>query len=112
MLLHISNGMCQSNISSTGELDTNIITIDSVLISIEEIRNANAKFVELEYQKQINEHLIDVIQNDSAFIDELYFDMGLIEYNKDKEIKKIKTERNILGGTTAIAVILLIISIL
>ena len=44
---------------------------DNVLIHIEAIRVANAKMIELKYEKQINENLREVIRIDSTIISSL-----------------------------------------
>lgn len=50
---------------STGE---RVNPIDSVLISYDDLRLANSKLIELEYEKQINNNLRSVISNDSIVI--------------------------------------------
>lgn len=85
---------------------------DTVCIPVELLRVANAKMVELEYEKQINENLREVVYNDSIVIDDLY---NTIEHNGvvyAANINKVETQRNIAIGTSAILLVLFIISLL
>lgn len=84
---------------------------DSVLVAYEDLRTANAKMVELEYEKQINEQLGNVIRNDSLIISGLDANLkNVIEVHK-LQTKKIKRQRNILAGSTVTAVFCLILSL-
>lgn len=85
-------------ISFTGEQQQ----IDTfVLVPTSALRIANAKMIELKYEKEINEELRKVIINDSTIIKKLQISLenNAIEYNT--KIKKIKKQRNIFIGTTA-----------
>ena len=93
--------------SLTGELKE-----DSVLISIDDIRKANAKMIELEYEKQINCNLTDIINNDSIAIRLLNQRITDIQIEDGRTIRRLKTERNTLGGLSIGLTILLIIAIL
>ena len=111
-LLSCSTSWCQTNkdvsLSSTGGVRVN----DTVCIPVELLRVANAKMVELEYEKQINEHLREVVYNDSLVIDDL---RNTIEHNEvvyAANINKVETQRNIAIGTSAILLVLFIISLL
>lgn len=94
------------HISSTGGVN------DSVYISIEDLKVANAKMVELKREKQINAELKKVVSNDSVIINSLREDIYAIENIHREKEKNIKKERNVFIGTTIGTVILLIISIL
>ena len=85
---------------------------DSVLIAYDDLRKVNSKLVELEYEKEINNNLKDIIANDSIAIDNLKSGINRISADADKQINKAKRERNIAGGIGIVAVILLFISIL
>lgn len=108
--LNCSTSYCQSKdsvcIPSTGE-----VIQDSVLISIDDIRKVNSKLIELNYEKEINDKLISVIDNDSIIIDALErrYNNSVEAFNK--QIKTIKKERNIYFCSSAIAVIALILSL-
>lgn len=85
---------------------------DSVLVSMEAIKIANAKMVELNYEKEINRNLRDCIQNDSILISDLHTNLSACEINKDKEVAEIKKQRNIAivaGGATSLLFLLLFI---
>ena len=92
-------------ISSTGGQD-------SILIAYDDLRKVNSKLIELEYEREINSNLKDIICNDSIAINVLNSKIVGMERKHDKEIKKIKTQRNIAGSIGLGAIILLIISLL
>lgn len=71
---------------------------DSVLISIDALKIANAKMVELDYEKQINEELKNVVKTDSALIDALQLNLNSCETTCEDNITKIKKQRNIAIG--------------
>ena len=80
---------------------------DSVLVPVELIKIANSKMIELEYEKEINSYLRNIIQNDSAiynalFISHDYYESKSIECEEAyiRDTKKYKKQRNILGGTS------------
>lgn len=114
-LLSCSTNLLISSVSansSTGGLKQDSLAHDSILISYNDLRKANSKLIELEYEKAINEHLRDIVNNDSVAI------VGLRNriYNNEREynkiVEQIKKQRNVAGGIGIGALILLIISIL
>ena len=96
-----------AHISFTGGLQQIQANDDSVKIAYDDLRKANAKLVELKYQKEINSKLNAVIANDSVIIN----NYKVIVDSKAKQIKKYKRERNVLAIGGASAVILLILSL-
>lgn len=85
---------------------------DSVLIAYDDLRKVNGKLIELEYEKEINNNLRNIIYNDSIAIDNLKSGIDRISNETNKKVKKAKRERNIAGGIGIVAIVLLIISIL
>ena len=85
---------------------------DSVLIAYNDLRKVNGKLIELEYEKEINNNLRNIIYNDSIAIDNLKSGIDRISNEANKKVKKAKRERNIAGGVGIVAIVLLIISIL
>lgn len=85
---------------------------DSVLIAYDDLRKVNGKLVELDYEREINKSLRDIVHNDSIAIDNLKSGIDRISNEANKKVKKAKRERNIAGGIGIGAIILLIISIL
>lgn len=85
---------------------------DSVLIAYNDLRKVNGKLIELEYEKEINNNLRNIIYNDSIAIDNLKSGIDRISNEANKKVKKAKRERNIVGGVGIVAIVLLIISIL
>ena len=90
-------------LSSTGEL-----TKDSVLVAVDDLRVANAKMIELKYEKEINLSLKEIVKNDSVAIVALRENNSVVE----ARAKKYKRQRNIAGGTSIGVLILLILSLL
>ena len=109
VLLSCSTSLCQNEndtIPSTGE---RIASPDSVLIAFDDLRKANAKMVELKYEKEINDSLRSIIKND---------DIIMREYKRNadafkKQIQHAKKQRNLaIGGgllTTLSLVVALVI---
>ena len=97
-----------ASLSSTGGVQVN----DTICIPVELLKVANAKMVELEYEKQINENLREVVYNDSIVITDL---RNTIEHNEiiyNNTITKIEKQRNIAFGTSGLLLVLFIISLL
>ena len=70
VLLSYSTSWCQNDntiSSSTGGLTAKS---DSVLIAYDDLRKANAKMVELKYEKEINDSLRSIIKNNEIIIGE------------------------------------------
>ena len=101
VLLSCSTSWCQNDnntIPSTGELSA---TPDSVLISFDDLRKANAKMVELKYQKEINDSLRSIIKNDDIIMREYSCNVDALK----KQIKQAKKQRNIAVGGGLLATI-------
>lgn len=71
---------------------------DSVLIAIEDLRVANAKMVELDYEKAINEELRGILKTDSALINALQLNLNSCENTCQDSVNKVKKQRNIAIG--------------
>jgi hypothetical protein len=107
VLLSCSTSWCQNDnttttIPSTGELSA---TPDSVLISFDDLRKANAKMVELKYQKEINDSLRSIIKNDDAIMREYNRNVDALK----KQIKQVKKQRNIAVGGGLFATLSLVV---
>ena len=87
-----STSWCQSNVSlsSTGE---QYGKSDSVLISYDDIRIVNSKLIQLKYEKEINDSLNVIINNDDKIIKEYNNNIKTLNTNINKVIK----QRNIIG---------------
>lgn len=87
-------------------------TQDSVLVPIEALRVANAKMIELKYEKEINNELKEAIKTDSVLIDALQTNLNYCEATVDSKVAKVKKQRNIAigagSGTSALLLLLLI----
>ena len=97
------NSSSKSLTSSTGRIEQ-----DSITIAISDIRKANAKLIELSYEKDINKNLRQIIRNDSILAEQARQRYILL----DRSCKKIKKQRNIAYCGTAGAIILLILSLI
>ena len=72
---------------------------DSVLISYDDLRRANAKLIELDYERKINNNLRNIIYNDSIVIK----DYQVLNEKINKDYKKAIRQRNIaIGGAAAL----------
>lgn len=93
-LLSCSTSWCQNDnatISSTGELTA---SPDSILIAFDDLRKANAKMVELKYQKEINDSLRSIIKNDDIIMREYSRNVDALK----KQITQAKKQRNLAVG--------------
>lgn len=81
---------------------------DSIKVSISDIRVANSKMIELNYQKEINNTYKEIVYNDSIIINKLNKSIT----NCQNESKTIKTKNKYLIATNAVTVVLLILSII
>ena len=97
------NSLSKSLTSSTGRIEQ-----DSVTIAISDIRKANAKLIELSYEKDINKNLRQIIVNDSVLAEQARQRYILL----DRSCKKIKKQRNVAYCGTGVAIVLLILSLL
>lgn len=85
----------------TGEL---VQSNDSILISYDDLRLANAKMIELDFLKQTNSKLNEIILNDTAIINSY----KTLNTNLTNDCKKYIKQRNIAIGTGAAVAVVLI----
>lgn len=110
VLLNYSINLSANNINvdslhhSTGEV---IQSRDSVLISYNDLRIANSKLIELEYEKQINTNLRNIIFNDSIIIK----DYQVLNKRINENHKKITRQRNIAFGVVTFLFLTTIITL-
>jgi hypothetical protein len=69
-------------------------TPDSVLIAFDDLRKANAKMVELKYEKEINDSLRSIIKNDDLIMREYSRNVDALK----KQVKQVKRQRNLAVG--------------
>ena len=83
----------------TGEV---VEQTDSVMIAYDDLRIVNSKLVELDYEKQINANLRQVIANDSIIIN----DYNAINTRLNQDCKRYIRQRNIaIGGGIFITIL-------
>lgn len=88
--------------SSTG----GVVVEDSVLVSYNDLRLANSKLIELDYEKKINKTLRSVIVNDSIIIKH-YKNSNIL---LNKSYKKLIRQRNIaIGGGVIFSIVTLLL---
>lgn len=105
VLLSYSTSWCQNEndtIPSTGELT---VYPDSVLIAFDDLRKANAKMVELKYEKEINDSLRSIIKNDGIIMREYRSNIDAIK----EQVSQVKRQRNIAAGGGILATLSLVI---
>ena len=101
VLLSCSTSWCQNDnatIPSTGELTA---SPDSVLIAFDDLRKANAKMVELKYEKEINDSLRSIIKNDDIIMRKYSSNVDALK----KQVKQVKRQRNLAVGGGLLATI-------
>jgi 2-phosphoglycerate kinase len=104
VLLSYSTSWCQNRqatFPSTGEL----VYSDSVLISYNDLRKANAKLIELKYEKQINDSLRSIIKNDDIIITKY----KQLNTNINNKVNKYKKQRNIIATVSSIIVLVCVL---
>lgn len=97
------NSLSKSSTSSTGRIEQ-----DSVTIAISDIRKANAKLIELSYEKDINKNLRQIIRNDSVLAEQARQRYILL----DRSCKKVTRQRNIAYCGVGATIVLLILSLI
>ena len=100
---------CSMNLSSSGQIANSSTGVlgDSVKVSINDLRKANIKLIQLDYEKAINNNLRQIIVNDSVLAEQARQRYILL----DRTCKKIKKQRNIGVGAAIGSILLFIISI-
>ena len=91
-----------------GGLDTTNV----VQIPIEEIKLANAKMIELKYEKEINSNLYQIVYNDSIIISTMQDTINILVKKENELInknKKVKRQRNILTISNGVTILILIL---
>lgn len=81
---------------------------DSIKVAIDDLRKANTKLIELNYEKDINKNLRQIIVNDSVLAEQARQRYILL----DRSCKKVKKQRNVACCGAAGAIILLILSLI
>lgn len=97
------NSLSKSSTSSTGRIEQ-----DSVTIAISDIRKANAKLIELSYEKDINKNLRQIIRNDSVLTEQTRQRYILL----DRSCKKVTRQRNVAYCGVGATIVLLILSLI
>ena len=92
-------------IPPTGELKFHN---DSITIAYEDLKIANAKMIELDYQKEINKKLYEIIDNDNQIITK----QEEINNNLNNKCKKYIKQRNVTIGIGSSIIVSLIMGII
>ena len=100
-LLGCSTNLLANDVDNfpTGEV---VEQTDSVMIAYDDLRIVNSKLVELDYEKQINANLRQVVANDSIIIN----DYNATNTRLNQDCKKYIRQRNIaIGGGIFITIL-------
>ena len=95
--------------------DTIIKHCDSVIVSVDALRIANTKMIELKYQKEINANLQEVIRVDSVLISSFESNLFAIKKQAKEEIDNMKKQRNkaiVIGSASSSILLILLIAAL
>lgn len=103
LLSYSINSLSKSLTSSTGRIEQ-----DSVTVAISDIRKANAKLIELSYEKDINKNLRQIIRNDSVLAEQARQRYILL----DRSCKKVTRQCNVAYCGVGAAIVLLILSLI
>ena len=103
LLSYSINSLSKSSTSFTGRIEQ-----DSVTIAISDIRKANAKLIELSYEKDINKNLRQIIRNDSVLAEQARQRYILL----DRSCKKVTRQRNVAYCGVGATIVLLILSLI
>lgn len=105
-LLASNKDMKCSYLSTGGVVVENPSVKDSVLVSYDDLRLANSKLIELDYEKKINTTLRSIIVNDSIIIQHYKNNNTLL----NKSYKKAIRQRNIaIGGGIIFSIVTLLL---
>lgn len=105
-LLASNKDMKCSYLSTGGVIVENPSIKDSVLVSYNDLRLANSKLIELDYEKKINTTLRSIIINDSIIIKYYKNSNALL----NKSYKKAIRQRNIaIGGGIVFSIVTLLL---
>lgn len=95
--------------------DTIIKHCDSVVVSVDALRIANTKMIELKYEKEINANLQEVIRVDSVLISSFESNLFAIKKQAKEEIDNMKKQRNkaiVIGSASSSILLILLIAAL
>lgn len=81
---------------------------DSIKVAIDDLRKANAKLIELSYEKDINKNLRQIIRNDSVLAEQARQRYILL----DRSCKKVTRQRNVAYCGVGATIVLLILSLI
>lgn len=100
---------CSTSLSSKANNQTSFTgRQDSIYVSIDDIRKANSKLIQLQYEKDINNSLREYIRNDSIIIKQTREECSLLR-GKSSRLTK---ERNAAATSSLVLLLLLIMKLL
>ena len=89
-----------------------LVSENYALVSCDALRIANAKMVELDFEKEINKNLKEIVYNDSIIISSLKINIEVVEEECKKEVKSVKKKLHIAEGCSGALVILLVLAVI
>lgn len=112
LLLFSTNLLASEPDSAYSSLTGVLVSENYALVSCDALRIANAKMAELDYEKEINKNLKEIVYNDSIMISTLKNDIEVVEEECKQEVKKTKKKLYIAEGCSGGLLILLILAII
>lgn len=97
---------CSTNLLAQNNKHSSTGGLDSVRVSYNDLRTVNSKLIELNYTKQVNNKLYQIVHNDSIIIN----NYKTVNANLSKTMVKYKRQRNITFITTLCAIVGMVIS--
>lgn len=97
---------CSINLLAQNNKHSSMGGLDSVRVSYNDLRIVNSKLIELDYTKQINNKLYQIIHNDSIAIN----NYKSVNNNLNKSMTKYKRQRNVAFIVSLCTIIGMIVS--
>ncbi len=108
LLSYSTNLLANDSITSFNHSTGDVVVEDSILISYDDLKIVNSKLIELEYEKEINSNLRNIIINKN----EIITNYNTINSNLQKSYKKTIRQRNIAIGSGTLFLITALLLIL
>lgn len=109
LLLFSLNLLASEPDSAYSSLTGVLVSENYALVSCDALRIANAKMVELDYEKEINKNLKEIVYNDSIIISTLKNNIEVVEEECKQEVKSVKKKLYIAEGCSGGLLILLVL---
>lgn len=113
LLLAFSLNLSASDKDSVQSSLTGVLVSDNyALVSCDALRLANAKMAELEYEKEINKNLKEIVFNDSIIISNLKNNIEVVEEEYKQKVKNTKKKLHIAECCSGGLLVFLVLTLL